>query len=242
MHSSFNPDLLIHPLTFNMPFPSINGSRKHNALAILLLLSFCFSLPSSSLKCFAWKDLIMLSLASYSNSTSISSVPVDSLLLVSIALLCLIFCDNCVFSFKIWAATSSFFSQFDILPFSCKIRSCLMVVTFTETAGFTSRSPSFTSAEICFGLWSSDWLRKLGPLNHLCDLLDLIAPRPLELLPAKLYVVVVSLSNIWAITNKLNLVCNKDLEPFTWITNITKWLLWINPEILLIDFLIQLFC
>ena len=92
IYSSFNPDLLICPPTLIMPFPSINGSREHNALALLKLLSFCFSLPSSSLKCFAWTYLIMLSLASCSNSTSINAV--DSMLLVSIAFFCLIFCNK----------------------------------------------------------------------------------------------------------------------------------------------------
>ena len=76
IHSSCNPHLLMHPLTFSMHLTSINGARKHSALAILRLLSFYFSLTSSSLKCFAWKKLIMLSLASYGNSTS-NSIPVD---------------------------------------------------------------------------------------------------------------------------------------------------------------------
>ena len=51
IHSSRIPDLLMYPLTFRMPLTSINGARKHSALAILKLLSFYFSLPSSSLKC-----------------------------------------------------------------------------------------------------------------------------------------------------------------------------------------------
>ena len=158
---------------------------EHNALALLKLLSCCFNLPSSFLKCFAWTNLIMLSLASCSNSTSINAV--DSMLLVIIAFFCLIFCNNWAFKFKMWATTFFIFSQLDILPSSCDSRSCLMVMTFTATAGFISGSTSLTYAEIWFGLWSSGWLRKLGPLNYLCGFLDLIPPRRLELSSAGLH-------------------------------------------------------
>ena len=65
IYSSSNSDLLIRPPII-MPFPSINGSMEHNALASPKLFFFCFSLPSSSLKCFAWTYLIMPSLASCS--------------------------------------------------------------------------------------------------------------------------------------------------------------------------------
>ena len=185
IYSSFNPDLPIRPPALIMSFLSVNGSREHNALALLKLLSFYFSLPNSSLKCFAWTNSVMLSLASCSNSTSINGL--DSMLLVSIALFCLIFCKNWALSFKIWATTFLIFSQLDILPSSCDSRSCLMVMTFTATAGFISGSTSLTYAGIWFGLWSSGWLRKLGPLNYLCDLLDLIPPRRLELSSAGLH-------------------------------------------------------
>ena len=119
----------------------------------------------------------------------------------------LIFCNNWVLSFKIWA-TSSIFSQLDILPSSCNSRSCLMVITPTVTAGFTSGLPSLTSwAVICWIVCSWN---------------------------------IVPLCNIWVIRNELNPVCNKDLEPFTWIADITKYYLWVSPEILLTDFNIQL--
>ena len=46
IYSSFNPDYLMCPSTVSMPLPSINGSMEYNALALLKLLSFSFSLPS----------------------------------------------------------------------------------------------------------------------------------------------------------------------------------------------------
>ena len=52
IYYSFNSDLLIHPPTLIIPFPSINGWREHDAHALLKLLSLCFSLASSSLKVF----------------------------------------------------------------------------------------------------------------------------------------------------------------------------------------------
>ena len=130
----------------------------------------------------------MLWLTSCSNFTSINGIPMDSMLLVSIAFFCLIFFNNWIFSFKICATTFFTFSQPDILP-SSRNRSYLMVITFSLRAGFTSGSPSLTSAEIFFGHWSSDSPRKPGPLNHLCDLLDLKASRPLELSSARSYAV-----------------------------------------------------
>ena len=52
IYYSFNSDLLIHPSTLIIPFPSINGWREHDAHALLKLLSLCCSLASSSLKVF----------------------------------------------------------------------------------------------------------------------------------------------------------------------------------------------
>ena len=83
----------------------------------------------------------MLWLASCSNFTSINGIPMDSMLLVSIAFFCLIFFNNWIFSFKICATTFFTFSQPDILPSSCN-RSYLIVITFSLRAGFTSGSPS----------------------------------------------------------------------------------------------------
>ena len=161
----------------------------------------------------------------------------ESILLVNIVWFS---CNKYIFSFKIWA-TSLFLSyQLDFIPSSCKNRSCLRIITCAETAGFTSGSPSFTSAEICFGHWSSGGLRKLGPLNHLQDFLDLIASRPLSLLAVCIWTIM-PLSKIQVIMNDLNPVSNRGFNSFTWITDITKYYLWIYPEIFLINFNIQLF-
>ena len=185
---------------FIKSWPSNPPSNSHYALTVykwikrtqctcfIKLLSFCFSLPNWYLKCFAWTNLIILSLDSCSNFTSIDGIPVDSMWLVSIIFFCLIYCNKWVFSFKIRAKTFFIFSS---LIFFHAVVTVDLVWWYLHSLQqlVTSGSHSLTSAEICFGHWSSGWLRNIIPLNHLCDLLDLIASRPLELSSAGLYAV-----------------------------------------------------
>ena len=177
IYSSFNPDLLIRPPTLIMLFPSINGNTMH-----LLCLSFFPAV--STYPVHFWSVLLELIWLCY-------RLPLVAILhlLMQWTPCCLLLLHSFVWSFVItkWATTFFIFSQLGILPSSCDSRSCLMVMTFTATAGFISGSTSLTYVEIWFGLWSSGWLRKLGPLNHLCNLLDLIPPRRLELSSAGLH-------------------------------------------------------
>ena len=131
---SFNSNLLIHRPILSMALPAINGSTKHNARALLKLLSFCFSLPSSSLKCFA------------SLCYNLLLVAILHLLMVcQWTSYCLSVLPSFVWFFVITESSASkyglqlfsFFSKLDILPSSCHSRYCSMVLTFTATVGFT---------------------------------------------------------------------------------------------------------
>ena len=131
---SFSSNLLIHRSILSMALPAINGSKKHNALALLKLLSFCFSLPSSSLECFASLCYHLLLVAI-----------LHLLMVYQWTSYCLSVLPFFVWFFVITESSvskyglqfSSFFSKLDILPSSCHSRYFSTVITFTATAGFT---------------------------------------------------------------------------------------------------------